>query len=113
MATLTSHRRAAPSAWQSWIDVGAVAPRLTRLIKFPPEWRMRGVDVARVFPGRPSGVCVEYVLHLQHKSGRKLRGCIYLTPQSELLEDGHPGPRGALRIAAALESRLRTRLAHR
>jgi len=34
-------------------------------------------------------------------------------PQSELLEDGHPGPRGALRIAAALESRLRTRLAHR
>jgi len=34
-------------------------------------------------------------------------------PQSELLADGHPGPRGALRIAAALESRLRTRLAHR
>jgi hypothetical protein len=34
-------------------------------------------------------------------------------PQSELLADGHPGPRGALRIAGALESRLRTRLAHR
>ena len=34
-------------------------------------------------------------------------------PQGELLEDGHPGPRGSLRIAAALESRLRTRLAHR
>jgi len=34
-------------------------------------------------------------------------------PREELLEDGHPGPRGALRIAAALESRLRTRLAHR
>ncbi|TMA16652.1 MAG: hypothetical protein E6J85_18135 [Deltaproteobacteria bacterium] len=34
-------------------------------------------------------------------------------PQDELLEDGHPGPRGAIRIAAALESRLRAKLARR
>jgi hypothetical protein len=34
-------------------------------------------------------------------------------PQSELLADGHPGPHGAIRIAGALESRLRTRLARR
>jgi hypothetical protein len=34
-------------------------------------------------------------------------------PQAELLEDGHPGPQGAMRIADALEVRLRTKLAHR
>jgi hypothetical protein len=34
-------------------------------------------------------------------------------PQGELLGDGHPGPHGATRIASALESRLRTRLANR
>jgi hypothetical protein len=32
---------------------------------------------------------------------------------SELLSDGHPGPPGSSRIADALESRLRTTLAHR
>jgi hypothetical protein len=34
-------------------------------------------------------------------------------PQEELLADGHPDPRGSIRIADALEARLRTRLAHR
>jgi len=34
-------------------------------------------------------------------------------PQEELLADGHPGPRGSIRIANALEARLRTTLAHR
>ena len=34
-------------------------------------------------------------------------------PQSDLLADGHPGPRGAIRIADELETRLRTKLAHR
>jgi hypothetical protein len=33
--------------------------------------------------------------------------------RAELLGDGHPGPRGAIRIADALEARLRTKLAHR
>jgi len=34
-------------------------------------------------------------------------------PEDELLPDGHPGPRGSLRIADALEPRLRTRIANR
>ena len=34
-------------------------------------------------------------------------------PREELLADGHPGPRGSIRIANALEARLRTTLAHR
>jgi hypothetical protein len=31
----------------------------------------------------------------------------------DLLADGHPGPKGSIRIADALEARLRTKLAHR
>jgi hypothetical protein len=34
-------------------------------------------------------------------------------PAQELLADGHPGPRGSIRIADALEARLRTKLANR
>lgn len=34
-------------------------------------------------------------------------------PREELLADGHPGPRGSIRIADALEARLRTTMAHR
>ena len=34
-------------------------------------------------------------------------------PQDELLADGHPGPRGSIRIADALEARLRTTIANR
>jgi hypothetical protein len=34
-------------------------------------------------------------------------------PREELLADGHPGPQGSIRIANALEARLRTTLAHR
>jgi hypothetical protein len=34
-------------------------------------------------------------------------------PEDELQGDGHPGPRGNLRIADALEPRLRTRIAGR
>jgi len=37
---------------------------------------------------------------------------IDLSP-GDLLADGHPGPRGSIRIADALESRLRTKLARR
>jgi hypothetical protein len=34
-------------------------------------------------------------------------------PQAELLAEGHPGPRGNIRIADALEPRLRTTIANR
>jgi hypothetical protein len=34
-------------------------------------------------------------------------------PEQELLADGHPGPQGSMRIADALETRLRARLANR
>ena len=34
-------------------------------------------------------------------------------PEQALLTDGHPGPRGSIDIADALEPRLRTRIAHR
>jgi hypothetical protein len=44
---------------------------------------------------------------------RRLDFVVVDLPREELLEDGHPGPRGAIRIASALESRLRAKLAHR
>jgi len=34
-------------------------------------------------------------------------------PEKELLAEGHPGPAGSIRIADALEARLRTRIANR
>ncbi len=34
-------------------------------------------------------------------------------PEDELLSDSHPGPQGSIRLADALEPRLRTRIAER
>jgi hypothetical protein len=46
----------------------------------------------------------------------ELRGLDHVVvevPRDELLVDGHPSPRGSIRIADALEARLRMRLANR
>jgi hypothetical protein len=42
-----------------------------------------------------------------------LQSVVVEVPQEELLADGHPGPRGSIRIADALEARLRTTIANR
>jgi len=44
---------------------------------------------------------------------RGLDAVVVDIPPSELLADGHPGPRASIRIADALEARLRTRIAAR
>jgi hypothetical protein len=44
---------------------------------------------------------------------RGLDHVVVEVPREELLDDGHPGPRGSIRIADALEKRLRMTLANR
>src|SRR3954470_6333520 len=59
-----------------------------------------------------TGYTPQWMLH-DVLDGAGLDSVVVDLPQSELLGDGHPGPRGAIQIADALEARLRTKLAHR
>jgi hypothetical protein len=83
-------------------SVGAVFSGMTSLAK------ARGVPCVFLVTGYTPRWILQDVFE-----ARALDFVVVDLPQAELLGDGHPGPGGAMRIADALEARLRTKLAHR
>lgn len=78
MSLLTSHN-STPIApvWSRWLDPRFVQRVIGERMRLSTGWTLDDVRVARVYPGRPSGVGIEFALTLQHASGRRAQGAVY------------------------------------
>ncbi len=70
--------------------------------------RARGIPCVFLVTGDTPAWMVRELFDAQ-----KLDYVVADVPEEELLDDGHPGPRGSIRLADALEGRLRTKIADR